>query len=137
MGNELVIRVLLAKIGLDSHDRGVRLLARNLKDGGVEVLYTGLYRTIEEVAQTAVQEDVDFCGLSMHTGAHKQTFAQLRELLDSLGGGDIAVIGGGAIPEQDRRALVESGVVAAVFGPGANYNSIVEWIKTNAPARNS
>ncbi|MEQ8200760.1 MAG: cobalamin-dependent protein [Syntrophomonadaceae bacterium] len=132
-----VIRVLLAKIGLDSHDRGVRLLARNLKDSGVEVIYLGLYRTLEEVAQTAIQEDVDFCGLSMHTGAHKEAFPKLRELLNSLGGGDISVIGGGAIPEEDRRALVSAGVAAAMFGPGANYNSIVEWIKTNTPARNS
>ncbi|HRY13581.1 MAG TPA: cobalamin-dependent protein [Syntrophomonadaceae bacterium] len=135
--DDRVIRVLLAKIGLDSHDRGVRLLARNLKDSGVEVIYLGLYRTIEEVAQTAIQEDADFCGLSMHTGAHREAFPHLRDLLDSLGGEDIVIIGGGAIPEEDRRALVASGVAAAMFGPGANYNAIVEWIKTNAPARNS
>lgn len=136
MNNE-VIRVLLAKIGLDSHDRGVRLLARNLKDSGMEVIYLGLYRTLEEVAQTAIQEDVDFCGLSMHTGVHREALPRLRELLDSLGGAGIVVIGGGAIPEGDRRALVSTGVAAALFGPGANYNSIVEWIKTHAPARNS
>ncbi len=132
-----VIRVLLAKVGLDSHDRGVRLLARNLQDSGMEVIYTGLYRTLEEVAATAVQEDVDFAGLSMHTGAHKEAFPRLRELLDSLGGGDIMIIGGGAIPEADQRALVESGIAGAMFGPGVKFGAIIEWIKTNVPARNS
>ncbi|NLN86251.1 MAG: methylmalonyl-CoA mutase [Syntrophomonadaceae bacterium] len=135
--NNKAIRVLLAKIGLDSHDRGVRLLARNLKDNGIEVIYLGLYRTLDEVAQTAIQEDVDFCGLSMHTGAHREAFPRLRELLNSLGGEDVAVIGGGVIPEEVRRNLVTNGTAAAVFGPGANYNTIVEWIKNNAPARNS
>ncbi len=130
-----VIRVLLAKIGLDSHDRGVRLLARNLKDSGMEVIYTGLYRSLEEVAQTAVQEDVDFAGLSMHTGAHKEAFPRLRELLDSLGGEDIRIIGGGAIPEEERRALVDSGLAAAVFGPGTKFIAIIDWIKANVPAR--
>lgn len=132
-----VIRVLLAKVGLDSHDRGVRLLARNLQDSGMEVIYTGLYRTLEEVATTAVQEDVDFAGLSMHTGAHKEAFPRLRELLDSLGGGDIIIIGGGAIPEADQRALVGSGIAGAMFGPGVKFGAIIEWIKTNVPARNS
>jgi len=132
-----VIRILLAKIGLDSHDRGVRLLARNLKDSGMEVIYLGLYRSLEEVAETAIQEDVDFAGLSMHTGTHKEAFPRLRELLDSLGGGDIVIIGGGAIPEADRRALVESGIAAAMFGPGVKFDSIVDWIKANVPARSS
>jgi methylmalonyl-CoA mutase, C-terminal domain len=129
------IKILLAKTGLDPHDRGVRLLARTLKDSGMEVIYTGLYRTIEEVVQTAVQEDVDMVGLSMHTGAHKQVFPRLRELLDSQKAGDILVIGGGAIPEKDRREMVEAGTAAALFGPGTPFAVIVNWINGTMSAR--
>jgi len=130
-----IIRILLAKTGLDSHDKGVRLLARGLKDSGMEVIYTGLYRTLEEVAQTAIQEDVDIVGLSMHTGAHNQAFPRLRELLNSQNAGDILIIGGGAIPRDDQLELVEAGSAAAIFGPGTSTSTIVDWINKIMAAR--
>jgi methylmalonyl-CoA mutase, C-terminal domain len=130
-----IVRILLAKTGLDPHDRGVRLLARSLRDSGMEVIYTGLYRTVEEAAQTAIQEDVDIVGLSMHTGAHNQAFPRLRELLDSQNAGDILVIGGGAIPGKDRRELVEAGVAAVIFGPGTSSAAVIEWINETMSAR--
>ena len=130
-----IVRILLAKTGLDSHDRGVRLLARGLKDSGMEVIYTGLYRTVEEVVQTAIQEDVDIVGLSMHTGAHNQAFPRLRELLNSQNAGDILIIGGGAIPRDDQLELVEAGSAAAIFGPGTSTSTIVDWINKIMAAR--
>ena len=130
-----IVRVLLAKTGLDSHDRGVRLLARSLKESGMEVIYTGLYRSLEEAVQIAIQEDVDIVGLSMHTGAHNQAFPRLRELLDSQNAGDILVIGGGAIPEKDRRELVEAGAAAVIFGPGASSATVIDWINGAMSAR--
>ena len=130
-----IIRILLAKTGLDSHDKGVRLLARGLKDSGMEVIYTGLYRTLEEVAQTAIQEDVDIVGLSMHTGAHNQAFPRLRKLLNSQNAGDILIIGGGAIPRDDQLELVEAGSAAAIFGPGTSTSTIVDWINKIMAAR--
>lgn len=134
MGNR-VIRIVLAKTGLDSHDRGIKLLARSLRDSGMEVIYTGLYRSVEEVVQTAIQEDADIVGLSMHTGAHNETFPRLRESLDSQGAGDILVIGGGVIPEKDRQALVKSGAAAHIFGPGAPISGIIDWINETMAAR--
>lgn len=130
-----VIRIVLAKTGLDSHDRGVRLVARSLRDSGMEVIYTGLYRTIEEIAQTAIQEDADIVGISMHTGGYQETFPRLRELLDSLGAGDIMVIGGGVIPEKDARSLEKSGAVARFFGPGTSVAVIIQWIQDVMSAR--
>lgn len=129
------VRILLAKVGMDSHDRGVRLLARGLKDTGMEVIYTGLYRTEEEVAQIAIQEDVDIVGLSMHTGAHNRAFPRLRELLDSQNAGDILVIGGGVIPEKDRQELVAVGAAAAIFGPGISISIVVDGINKMMAAR--
>lgn len=129
------IRILLAKVGLDSHDRGVRLLARSLRDSGMEVIYTGLYRTEEEVVQMAIQEDVDLVGLSTHTGAHNRALPRLRELLDSQNAGDILVIGGGAIPEKDRQVLVDAGAAAAVFGPGVSTAAVVDGINKIIAAR--
>jgi len=130
-----IVRILLAKTGLDSHDRGVRLLARGLKDSGMEVIYTGLYRTVEEVVQTAIQEDVDIVGLSMHTGAHNQAFPRLRELLNSQNAGDILIIGGGVIPKDDQLELVNAGSAAAIFGPGTSTSTIVDWINEIMAAR--
>ncbi|MCX5779458.1 MAG: cobalamin-dependent protein [Firmicutes bacterium] len=130
-----IVRILLVKTGLDSHDRGVRLLARSLKESGMEVIYTGLYRSLEEAVQTAIQEDVDIVGLSMHTGAHNQAFPRLRELLDAQNAGDILVIGGGAIPEKDRRELVEAGAAAVIFGPGASRTAVIDWINGAMSAR--
>lgn len=130
-----IVKILLAKTGLDSHDRGVRLLARSLRDSGMEVIYTGLYRTVEEVVQTAIQEDVDIVGLSMHTGAHNQAFPRLRELLDSQNAGDILVIGGGVIPGNDQRELVDAGAAAAIFGPGTSASTVIDWINQIMAAR--
>jgi len=132
---ERVIRIVLAKTGLDSHDRGVRLVARSLRDSGMEVIYTGLYRTPEEVAQTAVQEDADIVGISIHTGGYNETFTRLRELLNSLRAGDIMIIGGGVIPEKDARALEESGAVERFFGPGTSIPGIIDWIHGAVAAR--
>jgi methylmalonyl-CoA mutase C-terminal domain/subunit len=101
----------------------------------MEVIYTGLYRTAEEVAQIAIQEDVDIVGLSMHTGAHNRAFPRLRELLDLQDAGDILVIGGGVIPEKDRRELVEAGAAAAIFGPGTAINLVVDGINKMMAAR--
>ena len=129
------VRILLAKIGLDSHDRGVRLLARSLRDSGMEVIYTGLYRTEEEVVQIAIQEDVDIVGLSMHTGAHNRAFPRLRELLDSQNAGDILVIGGGVIPEKDRQQLVNAGAAAAIYGPGTSTSTVADEINKMMAAR--
>ncbi len=130
-----IVRILLAKTGLDSHDRGVRLLARSLRDSGMEVIYTGLYRTVEEVVQTAIEEDVDMVGLSMHTGAHNRTFPQLRELLNSQNARDILVIGGGVIPEKDQRELMDAGAADAMFGPGTSTSTVVDWINETMAAR--
>ena len=101
----------------------------------MEVVYTGLYRSLEEAVQIAIQEDVDIVGLSMHTGAHNQVFPRLRELLDSQNAGDILVIGGGAIPEKDRRELVEAGAAAVIFGPGASSAAVIDWINGAVSAR--
>lgn len=130
-----VIRVLLAKAGLDTHDRGVRLIARGLKDRGMEIVYTGLYRTEEEIVETALQEDVDIIGLSVHTGSHHKLFTRIHELLDARDARDILVIGGGFIPEQHGKELKDSGLVAEVFGPGTSVNAVVDWIHDAIAAR--
>jgi methylmalonyl-CoA mutase C-terminal domain/subunit len=127
---ERKIRVMVAKPGLDGHDRGARILARYFRDAGFEVVYTGCHQTPEQIAAAAVQEDVDLVGLSCLSGAHRALFPRVVELLRERGAEDITVIGGGIIPEQDIPALQEAGV-KAVFTPGASLESIVEWIKNN------
>lgn len=123
-------RILLAKTGLDTHDRGVRLVARGLRDmGGMEVIYTGLYRSLEEITNIALQEDVDVVGLSVHTPNSPEIFRRLRELLTANHAGDILVIGGGAIPEKHREEIVSSGLAAELFGPGTSIQAIVDWLK--------
>jgi methylmalonyl-CoA mutase C-terminal domain/subunit len=127
---ERKIRVMVAKPGLDGHDRGARVLARCFRDAGFEVVYTGCHQTPEQIAAAAIQEDVDLVGLSCLSGAHRKLFPRVVELLREKGASDITVIGGGIIPEQDFSMLYDSGI-KAIFTPGASLDFIVEWIKTN------
>jgi methylmalonyl-CoA mutase C-terminal domain/subunit len=122
------LRVLIGKVGLDGHDRGVKLIARALRDAGMEVIYTGLHQTPEQVVSTAVQEDVDAIGLSILSGAHNTLFLRVMELLKEQSAGDIAVFGGGIIPEEDQLTLRAAGV-KALFGPGAPMSAIVDFVK--------
>jgi methylmalonyl-CoA mutase C-terminal domain/subunit len=124
------VRVLLAKTGLDSHDRGIRLVARGLRDEcGMEVVFTGLYRSLEEIVETALQEDVDVVGLGVHTGREMELFPRLRELLDARDAQDIIIIGGGVIPEKNRNSLKETGLVMDIFGPGSSVKAIAESLR--------
>ena len=122
------IRVLIGKVGLDGHDRGVKLIARALRDAGAEVIYTGLHQTPEQVVSTAIQEDVDAIGLSILSGAHNTLFRRVLELLKEQGADGIVLFGGGIIPDDDLPALKASGV-RALFGPGTPMNEIVDFVK--------
>jgi methylmalonyl-CoA mutase C-terminal domain/subunit len=124
-------RVLIAKPGLDGHDRGAKFIARALRDEGYEVIYTGIRQSPEAIAQTAIQEDVDFVGLSSLSGAHKELFPRVVELLKENQGQNIIVIGGGIIPEEDIPFLKERGV-AAVFGPGTSTEQIVAFLRSHS-----
>ena len=128
------IRIMVAKPGLDGHDRGARILARSFRDAGYEVIYTGCHQTPEQIAAAAVQEDVDLVGLSCLSGAHGYLFPRVVELLKEKGAEDITVIGGGIIPDQDFPLLYEAGI-KAIFTPGATLNSIVDWVRTNVKPR--
>lgn len=129
------IRVVLAKPGLDGHDRGVKVVARALRDAGIEVIYTGLHQTPEQIAEAALQEDADGVGLSCLSGAHMTLFPKVVELLRQKGAGDIKVFGGGIIPPEDAPRLREAGI-AEIFTPGASTQSIVDWVTENlAPER--
>ncbi|NUR06383.1 MAG: cobalamin B12-binding domain-containing protein [Nocardioidaceae bacterium] len=121
------IRIVVAKPGLDGHDRGAKVIARALRDAGHEVIYTGLHQTPEQIVETAIQEDADVIGLSVLSGAHMTLFRKLIDLLDERDARDIVVIGGGIIPEADIPLLKEMGV-AEVFTPGAPTTRIVEWV---------
>ena len=121
------IRIVVAKPGLDGHDRGAKIVARALRDAGHEVIYTGLHQTPEQIVETAIQEDADLIGLSVLSGAHMTLFRRLLELLRERGADDIAVFGGGIIPEEDIPVLVELGV-AKVFTPGATTGEITGWV---------
>ncbi|MGH2722438.1 MAG: cobalamin B12-binding domain-containing protein [Actinomycetota bacterium] len=121
------IRVVLAKPGLDGHDRGVKIVARALRDAGVEVIYTGLHQTPEQIAETAIQEDADAVGLSCLSGAHMTLFPKVVELLRAKGAPGIPVFGGGIIPEEDVPKLKQAGI-AEIFTPGAPTKTIVEWV---------
>ena len=125
---EKKIRVLIAKPGLDGHDRGAKIVARALRDSGMEVIYTGLHQTPEQIVETAIQEDVDHIGLSCLSGAHMTLFPRVLELLDKNDAADITVSAGGIIPDDDVPRLKEAGV-AGVFGPGATTEEIVQFIK--------
>ncbi len=124
------IRVVVAKPGLDGHDRGAKVVARALRDAGMEVIYTGLHQSPEQIVQAAVAEDADAIGLSVLSGAHMTLFARVMELLKSSDATDIVVFGGGIIPEADRYALAELGV-RQVFTPGATMVDIVAWVRNN------
>ena len=127
-GSEARIRVLLAKPGLDGHDRGVKVIARALRDAGMEVIYTGLRQTPEQVVAAAVQEDVDAIGLSILSGAHMTLFPRVVELARSEGLDDVIIFGGGIIPDEDIPRLKELGV-SEVFTPGARMDDIIAFIK--------
>lgn len=124
------IRVLVAKPGLDGHDRGAKVIAQALRDGGMEVVYTGLRQTPEQIVSAALQEDVDVVGMSILSGAHATLFPQVVKLLREQGAGDVLVVGGGIIPDEDIPALKEAGV-AEVFGPGTPLDQVVNFIKEN------
>ena len=127
------IRVVVAKPGLDGHDRGAKVVARALRDAGMEVVYTGLHQTPEQIVETVVQEDADAVGLSVLSGAHMTLFAKLAELLDERGVDDVVVFGGGIIPDEDIPELQRLGV-AKVFTPGATTTEIVDWVRANVGA---
>lgn len=128
------IRVLVAKPGLDGHDRGAKVVARALRDAGFEVVYTGLHQTPEMIAVAAVQEDVDAVGLSIMSGAHNTLFPAVLEALRDRGGDDIVLFGGGIVPEEDAERLYERGV-GAIFTPGAPLEEIVRWVRTHVTPR--
>ncbi len=122
------IRVVIAKPGLDGHDRGAKIVARALRDAGMEVVYTGLHQTPEQIVETVIQEDADAVGLSVLSGAHMTLFARLAELMQQRGIDDVVVFGGGIIPEEDIPELERLGV-ARVFTPGATTTEIVDWVR--------
>ncbi|MGZ4612676.1 MAG: cobalamin B12-binding domain-containing protein [Kineosporiaceae bacterium] len=129
------IRVVIAKPGLDGHDRGAKVVARALRDAGMEVVYTGLHQTPEQIVETVVQEDADAVGLSVLSGAHMTLFARLAELMRERGVDDVVVFGGGIIPDEDIPELERLGV-AKIFTPGATTTEIVDWVRDHigAPA---
>lgn len=124
------VRILVAKPGLDGHDRGAKVVARALRDAGFEVIYTGLHQTPEMIASAAVQEDVDAVGLSIMSGAHNTLFPAVVEALRAKGAGDIKVFGGGIIPNDDFDRLKAAGV-ASIFTPGTPLATIIDWVKEN------
>lgn len=130
----MAIRVLIAKPGLDGHDRGAKVIARALRDAGMEVIYTGLRQTPEMIAEAALQEDVDIVGLSILSGAHLALVPRIRQELDANGLQDVALLVGGIVPDDDIQALREMGV-SAVFGPGTSTEDIISRIRTLMGAR--
>jgi methylmalonyl-CoA mutase cobalamin-binding domain/chain len=129
-------RVLTAKVGLDGHDRGVKVVSRALRDAGVEVIYAGLRQTPEMVVEAAIQEDVDAIGVSLHSGAHMTLIPRILELLKERNATDIVVFGGGIIPDADIAKLKEMGA-AAIFTPGSTMASITEWLRQALEERNA
>ncbi len=127
------IRVVVAKPGLDGHDRGAKVIARALRDAGMEVVYTGLHQTPEQIVETAIQEDADLIGLSVLSGAHMTLFRKVVELLKERDASDIVVFGGGIIPEDDIPLLAELGV-AKIFTPGAKTTDVVAWVNSTLGA---
>jgi methylmalonyl-CoA mutase C-terminal domain/subunit len=132
--NQRKIRVLIAKPGLDSHDRGAKVVARALRDAGMEVIYTGLRQTPEQIAETALQEDVNVVGLSILSGAHKVLFPRIMELLKQKGLKDVMVFAGGIIPEEDVADLKRLGI-KEIFGPGTTTETIIQYVTENVPKR--
>ena len=130
----MAIRVVVAKPGLDGHDRGAKVVARALRDAGMEVIYTGLHQTPEQIVNAALQEDAQAVGLSIHSGAHMTLFPKVARLLAEQGAEDIVVFGGGIIPEQDIPKLKEQGI-AEIFTPGTPMKTITDWVAEHVPAR--
>ena len=134
MGDGSRTRILIGKAGLDGHDRGVKIVARALRDAGFEVIYTGLHNTPEAIAETALQEDVDAVGISILSGAHNYIFPEIVRLLSEKGLDDVTVFGGGIIPKEDIESLKSKGV-KAVFEPGVSTDEIVNWVRENVTPR--
>jgi methylmalonyl-CoA mutase C-terminal domain/subunit len=134
MGSKRKIRIVLAKPGLDGHDRGAKLLARIFMEAGMEVIYTGLRQTPEMIVETALQEDADVVGLSSLSGVHNYFFPRVMELLREKGMNDVLVVGGGIIPDEDAAELKKSGI-AEIFGPGTSTEEIVKFIQSRARQR--
>ncbi|MFC1885714.1 cobalamin B12-binding domain-containing protein [Thermodesulfobacteriota bacterium] len=130
MNQEKQIKVLMAKPGLDGHDRGAKVVSLGLKDEGMEVIYTGIRQTPETIVRAAMQEDVDVIGLSLLSGAHKHLFTEIARMMKENEMDNVLLIGGGIIPDEDVPALKEVGL-SAIFGPGASIKEIAEYIKTN------
>lgn len=128
------LRVMVAKPGLDGHDRGARIIARAYRDAGFEVVYTGLHQTPEEIVEAAIQEDVDMIGLSSLAGAHRYLFPRVMELLRDRGAEDIVVCGGGIFPDEDVSRMKQAGI-KAIFTPGTPLDEIVSWVKENVKPR--
>jgi methylmalonyl-CoA mutase, C-terminal domain len=131
---ERKLRILVAKPGLDGHDRGAKIIARALRDAGMEVIYTGLHQTPEMIVNAAIQEDVDAIGMSIMSGAHMTLFPAVIDLLKQSKAEDIRIFGGGIIPDDDIPKLKGMGVTE-IFTPGSSTQDIVQWIRTNIPAR--
>lgn len=128
------LKILLAKAGLDGHDRGIKVVARALRDAGMEVVYTGLHQTPEQIVNAAAQEDVDAVCLSILSGAHMTLFPRVKTLMDEAGLGDVLLSGGGIIPDDDMAELQRQGV-GRLFGPGSSLDSIVEYFRAEIPRR--
>ena len=131
MSNKGKVRVLIAKPGLDGHDRGAKVIARALRDSGMEVIYTGLRQSPEDIVEAAIQEDVHFIGLSILSGAHTHIFPRVIELLNEREASDIKIIAGGIIPDEEIPKWNEIGI-KAIFGPGSSTNHIIDYIKGTA-----
>jgi methylmalonyl-CoA mutase, C-terminal domain len=130
----VAIRVVVAKPGLDGHDRGAKVVARALRDAGMEVIYTGLHQTAEQIVTAALQEDAQAVGLSIHSGAHMTLFPKVVKLLKDQGADDIVVFGGGIIPDEDIPLLKEQGI-AEIFTPGTPMKTITDWVAEHVPTR--
>ncbi len=136
MAKEHKIRILVAKPGLDGHDRGAKVVARALRDAGMEVIYTGIRQTPEMIVETALQEDVDVVGLSILSGAHRELFPPIVDGLKKKGMSDVLIVAGGIIPDEDIPVLQKLGI-KAVFGPGTPTSKIAEFIRSELPSRNN
>ncbi len=130
----MAVRVVVAKPGLDGHDRGAKVVARALRDAGFEVIYTGLHQTPEQIVAATLQEDAQAVGLSIHSGAHMTLFPKVVELLKEAGADDVVVFGGGIVPQEDVDALLAQGI-AAIFTPGTPIGEITEWVRSNVAER--
>ncbi len=134
--NAIPIRMLIAKPGLDGHDRGAKVMARAFRDAGFEVIYTGLFQTPEMIANAALQEDVSVIGLSILSGAHMTLFPRIMEEMKVRGLDDVLVVAGGTIPEEDRPEILAMGV-STIFGPGTSMASAIDYVREHAPSRSS